>query len=38
VDGRQGDHMLISPAAVITSSEIDWAVQQVKEAIEEVSR
>lgn len=38
VDGTQGDHMLVSPPAVITSSEIDWAVSQVKEAIEEVSK
>jgi hypothetical protein len=30
--------MLISPPAVITSSEIEWAVAQVKEAIEEASR
>jgi adenosylmethionine-8-amino-7-oxononanoate aminotransferase len=37
VDGSSGDHMLISPPAVITSSEIDWAVAQVRDAVEEAS-
>jgi adenosylmethionine-8-amino-7-oxononanoate aminotransferase len=38
VDGWTGDHMLISPPAVITTSEIDWGIAQVYEAIEEASR
>jgi adenosylmethionine-8-amino-7-oxononanoate aminotransferase len=38
VDGSTGDHMLISPPAVITGNEIEWAVAQVKEAIDEASQ
>jgi len=38
VDGISGDHMLVSPPAVITTGEIDWGVSQLREAIEEVSR
>src|SRR5437868_10246574 len=37
VNGSSGDHMLISPPAIISNSEIDWAVSQVREAIEESS-
>jgi adenosylmethionine-8-amino-7-oxononanoate aminotransferase len=35
VDGVSGDHLLIAPPAVITAEEIDWAVKQLREAIEE---
>src|SRR5579862_6276395 len=35
VDGVAGDHLLIAPPAVITSEQIDWAVGQLGEAIQE---
>ena len=35
VDGVSGDHLLIAPPAVITAEQIDWAVEQLKESIEE---
>jgi adenosylmethionine-8-amino-7-oxononanoate aminotransferase len=35
VDGVEGDHLLIAPPAVITTEQIDWAVKQLREAIEE---
>jgi adenosylmethionine-8-amino-7-oxononanoate aminotransferase len=35
VDGVSGDHLLIAPPAVITGEEVDWAVRQLREAIEE---
>jgi adenosylmethionine-8-amino-7-oxononanoate aminotransferase len=35
VDGVSGDHILIAPPAVITAEQIDWAIQQLREAIEE---
>jgi adenosylmethionine-8-amino-7-oxononanoate aminotransferase len=35
VDGIAGDHLLIAPPAVITPEQIDWAVQQLSEAIKE---
>ena len=35
MDGVAGDHLLIAPPAVITAEQIDWAVQQLREAIEE---
>jgi len=35
VDGIVGDHLLIAPPAVITPEQIDWAVQQLSEAIKE---
>jgi len=37
VDGFAGDHLLIAPPAVITSEEIEWAVKQLEEAIEEAT-
>jgi adenosylmethionine-8-amino-7-oxononanoate aminotransferase len=37
VDGVAGDHVLIAPPAVITAEQIDWAVKQLKEAIEEAT-
>ena len=37
VDGISGDHLLIAPPAVITAEQIDWAVEQLRAAIEEVS-
>jgi adenosylmethionine-8-amino-7-oxononanoate aminotransferase len=35
VDGVSGDHVLIAPPAVITSEQIEWAVTQFREAMEE---
>ena len=35
VDGVAGDHLLIAPPGVIAAEEIDWAVQQLAEAIGE---
>jgi adenosylmethionine-8-amino-7-oxononanoate aminotransferase len=37
VDGTSGDHLLIAPPAVITKEQIDWAVKQLSEAIEEAA-
>jgi adenosylmethionine-8-amino-7-oxononanoate aminotransferase len=36
-DGVSGDHVLITPPAVITAEQIDWAVKQLREAIEEAA-
>jgi adenosylmethionine-8-amino-7-oxononanoate aminotransferase len=38
VDGVSGDHLLIAPPAVITEDQVDWAVDQLKESIEEASK
>jgi adenosylmethionine-8-amino-7-oxononanoate aminotransferase len=38
VDGVSGDHLLIAPPAVITEDQIDWAVDQLSESIEEASK
>ena len=38
VDGALGDHVLIAPPAVITTDQIDWAVQQLREAIDEADK
>ena len=35
VDGISGDHFLIAPPAVITEEQIDWAVDQLRNSIEE---
>jgi adenosylmethionine-8-amino-7-oxononanoate aminotransferase len=35
VDGVSGDHVLIAPPAVITAEQIDWAVDQLGQSIEE---
>jgi adenosylmethionine-8-amino-7-oxononanoate aminotransferase len=35
VDGIAGDHLLIAPPAVITAEQIDWAVTELRNAIEE---
>ena len=37
VDGVSGDHLLIAPPAVITADQIDWAIQQLNEAIAEAA-
>jgi adenosylmethionine-8-amino-7-oxononanoate aminotransferase len=37
VDGVAGDHLLIAPPAVITAEQIDWAVAQLAEAIDEAA-
>jgi len=38
VDGVSGDHLLIAPPAVIAEDQIDWAVDQLKNSIEEASK
>jgi adenosylmethionine-8-amino-7-oxononanoate aminotransferase len=38
VDGVSGDHLLIAPPAVITPDQIDWAVDQLKDSIDEASK
>jgi adenosylmethionine-8-amino-7-oxononanoate aminotransferase len=38
VDGTSGDHLLIAPPAVIPPEQIDWAVEQLRQSIEEASR
>jgi adenosylmethionine-8-amino-7-oxononanoate aminotransferase len=38
VDGVSGDHLLIAPPAVITPEQIDWAVEQLRQSIEEASK
>jgi adenosylmethionine-8-amino-7-oxononanoate aminotransferase len=35
VDGIAGDHLLIAPPAIITRDQIDWAIAQLSDAIEE---
>jgi len=35
VDGIAGDHLLIAPPAVITAQQIDWAVDELRSAIQE---
>jgi adenosylmethionine-8-amino-7-oxononanoate aminotransferase len=37
VDGVAGDHLLIAPPAVITAEQIGWAVNKLREAIEEAT-
>jgi adenosylmethionine-8-amino-7-oxononanoate aminotransferase len=37
VDGDLGDHLLISPPAVVSPQQIAWAAEQLASAIEEVS-
>jgi adenosylmethionine-8-amino-7-oxononanoate aminotransferase len=36
-DGDAGDHALIAPPAVITAQQIDWAVEQLRDAILEAA-
>jgi adenosylmethionine-8-amino-7-oxononanoate aminotransferase len=36
-DGVAGDHLLIAPSAIVTTDQIDWAVQQLGDAVEETS-
>jgi adenosylmethionine-8-amino-7-oxononanoate aminotransferase len=38
IDGVSGDHLLIAPPAVITAEQIDWAVDQLRESIEEAAK
>ena len=38
VDGYRGDHLLIAPPAIITDEQIKWAVERVRQAVEEVER
>jgi adenosylmethionine-8-amino-7-oxononanoate aminotransferase len=37
VDGVSGDHLLIAPPAVIKDDQIHWAVEQLKDSIEETA-
>lgn len=37
VDGISGDHLLLAPPAVITGEQIEWAVEQMRGAVEEAS-
>jgi adenosylmethionine-8-amino-7-oxononanoate aminotransferase len=37
VDGYTGDHLLIAPPAIISATQVGWAVEQLQAAIEEVS-
>jgi adenosylmethionine-8-amino-7-oxononanoate aminotransferase len=37
VDGNSGDHLLITPPAVITKEQIEWAQVQLREAIQETT-
>jgi len=37
VDGISGDHLLLAPPAVIQADEIEWAVEQLRAAVEEAS-
>jgi hypothetical protein len=38
VDGLCGDHLLIAPPAVITPEQVEWAVENLRGAIEDASR
>jgi len=35
VDGVAGDHLLIAPPAVISAEQIQWAVDQLRAAVQE---
>ena len=37
VDGLAGDHLLLAPPAIISKEQIHWAVDQLKEAIQEAA-
>jgi adenosylmethionine-8-amino-7-oxononanoate aminotransferase len=37
VDGYSGDHLLIAPPAVITTEQVEWAVAELKGAIEQAA-
>jgi adenosylmethionine-8-amino-7-oxononanoate aminotransferase len=37
VDGDAGDHLLLAPPAVITKEQIEWAVAELKLAIQEIA-
>jgi adenosylmethionine-8-amino-7-oxononanoate aminotransferase len=37
VDGDSGDHLLIAPPAMITKEQIDWAVAELRSAIDETA-
>lgn len=37
-DGTSGDHVLIAPPAIISKEQIDWAVKQLSEAIDETTQ
>ena len=37
VDGVSGDHLLIAPPSVITQEQIQWAVDQLRDSIQETA-
>ena len=37
VDGISGDHVLVAPPAVIAKDQIEWAVRELRAAIEEAA-
>ena len=37
VDGVSGDHLLIAPPAVIIDEQVHWAVDQLRDSIEETA-
>jgi hypothetical protein len=37
VDGTSGDHLLIAPPAIITRNQIEWAVAELRDAIDEIA-
>ena len=37
VDGIAGDHLLITPPAILTQEQIGWSVDQLRAAIQEAS-
>jgi adenosylmethionine-8-amino-7-oxononanoate aminotransferase len=37
VDGVIGDHLLIAPPAVISREQVEWAVEQLRDAVAEAS-
>ncbi len=38
VNGHSGDHLLLAPPAMITAEQIDWAVNTLREAVEEAGQ
>jgi adenosylmethionine-8-amino-7-oxononanoate aminotransferase len=37
VDGISGDHLLLAPPAITTEEQIEWSIQQLREAVEAVT-
>jgi adenosylmethionine-8-amino-7-oxononanoate aminotransferase len=36
VDGIRGDHLLLAPPAITSAADIEWAVEQLKQSIQEI--